>query len=108
MKIEDIKKVTIFAQDVTIEVVDEIKLEHVEEGLFVDGYFSYEDHKIVLSRKRKGKPIPQRERNKVLYHELMHAALYYGTYLKLTDDEFLVDWLAKCIMVFKDQGLFKI
>lgn len=109
MQIEDIKKITIFAQDVTVRVVDEIPSEkRGDTTYYVDGYFSYENHEIVLARKRHGKPMSKRERTKVFYHELMHAALYYGMYLKLEDDEHLVDWLAKCLMVFKDQNIFKL
>lgn len=43
----------------------------------------------------EGKVIPTHEREKMLVHEIMHAILNEGAYSALSDNEPLVEWLAR-------------
>ena len=45
---------------------------------------------------REGKPVPKKELEITLLHELFHAILDEGQYLNNSMDEPLVEWLARC------------
>lgn len=45
---------------------------------------------------REGKPVPEKELEITLLHELFHAILDEGQYLNNSMDEPLVEWLARC------------
>ena len=44
----------------------------------------------------EGKPVPEKELEITLLHELFHAILDEGQYLNNSMDEPLVEWLARC------------
>lgn len=52
-----------------------------------------------------GVPVPKRTQEITKWHELMHCALDEGQYCAESQNEALVEWLAKCIVSFKEQGL---
>lgn len=52
---------------------------------------------------REGKPVPKKELEITLLHELFHAILDEGQYLASTSDEPLVEWLARCTKHLIDQ-----
>lgn len=45
---------------------------------------------------REGKPVPEKELEITLLHELFHAILDEGQYLNNSMDEPLIEWLARC------------
>ena len=57
---------------------------------------------------REGHPIPRQELEICLLHELFHAILTEGQYLSCTDDEPLVEWLARCTKHLLDQKVLNI
>ena len=40
-----------------------------------------------------------------LYHEIIHAILLTGQYINSSNDEPLVEWLARCILSLKNQKI---
>lgn len=90
------KKIEIFGTKWTICYQDHIE----SEG---DGFtFGHTDSvsKIitVATKDRDGNPLPEREVRLTMYHELFHAILLEGQYNGYSEDEPLVEWLAKCIL----------
>lgn len=54
---------------------------------------------------REGKPVPKKELEITLLHELFHAILDEGQYLNNSMDEPLVEWLARCTKHLIDQKI---
>lgn len=57
---------------------------------------------------REGHPVSRQEVELCLLHELFHAVLAEGQYLSSTDDEPLVEWLARCTKHLLDQKVLDI
>ena len=57
---------------------------------------------------REGGRVPKQEIEITLLHELFHAILAEGQYLQSTDDEPLVEWLARCTKHLLSQKAFDI
>lgn len=53
-------------------------------------------------------PIPNEEISLTLYHELIHAILITGQYIGASDDEPLVEWLARSMKHLNDKNVFKL
>lgn len=63
-------------------------------------------HLIRISKENvEGKKILQRTQDLTKYHELVHAILDEGQYLEESQNESLVEWLAKCLMSLKEQNV---
>ena len=52
-----------------------------------------------------GKDVQENEILITLYHEIIHAILLTGQYMKSSEDEPLVEWLARCILSLKNQKI---
>lgn len=52
-----------------------------------------------------GTPIPKRTQEVTKMHELVHVMLDEGQYLEETQNEPLVEWLAKCLVSLKEQNV---
>ena len=57
---------------------------------------------------REGGRVPKQEIEIALLHELFHAILTEGQYLQSSDDEPLVEWLARCTKHLLNQKAFDI
>lgn len=57
---------------------------------------------------KEGHPIPRQESEICLLHELFHVILTEGQYLSCSDDEPLVEWLARCTKHLVDQKVLDI
>lgn len=63
------------------------------------GLTDYVNRRICIATKdSESKPFPKEEIELTKLHELMHAALGTGMYKNVSDDEPLVEWLARSIM----------
>lgn len=52
-----------------------------------------------------GKPVQKEEIEFTLLHELLYAILLTGQYNRSSDDEPLVEWLARCLKSLKEQNI---
>ena len=52
-----------------------------------------------------GTPIPERTQELTKLHELVHCMLDEGQYTNESQNEGLVEWLAKCILSLKEQNV---
>ena len=97
------KKIDIFGTKYTIKIVDRIEDENGQyRGMSYHGKLIIE-----LARYADNVRISDNEIIETLLHEINHAILTTGQYLNLSNDEPLVEWLARCYhsLIFK-QKLF--
>ena len=59
----------------------------------------------VASKVSNGKDVQENEILITLYHEIIHAILLTGQYMRSSADEPLVEWLARCILSLKNQKI---
>lgn len=86
----------------TIQYIDKIETE--EEGLFRSGSTNPAAHRITLARLDfDGKPMDKSEAKITLLHELIHAILDEGQYHNSSENEPMVEWLARCLKSLMDQ-----
>ena len=57
---------------------------------------------------KEGKPVPKKEMEITLLHELFHAILDEGKYFNSSADEPLIEWLARCTKHLLSQKAFDI
>ena len=87
-------KFTVFGTEYTINETE-------SPTPFEDGSSQYavcksQEYTVELTRTTvEGKPIPTSEREKMLVHEIMHAILNEGGYTDESNNERLVEWLAR-------------
>lgn len=97
--------VKIFNTKYKIKFVDSIP--STIEGGFTFGICESQLFTIKVAIKDKnGKPLDKSIIRTSLMHELMHAILIEGQYLGYSEDEPLVEWMAKCICSLLDQKIF--
>lgn len=97
------KKFKLFNKVFTIKYVDTCPEEYLEEGKFFNGLTVYGDKTIyIITKDIHGKPISKSEMDETLYHELVHVMLDEGQYSGYSEDEPLVEWMAKCIFSLKN------
>ena len=98
------KTVDIFGTTYTIEYVD--KIDSDNDDTFIEGWCNSSKCNIKVAIKYKdGTDIPDDVIKKNLIHELIHAILNEGQYLRNSDDEPLVEWLARCIHSILKQNI---
>lgn len=89
------RTIKIFNSTYKLSFVKDIKSENPDRTTMGETDSNLKTIKIrVLNR--EGKPIPKQELEITLLHELFHAILDEGQYLNSSEDETLVEWLARC------------
>lgn len=63
---------------------------------------------LIATKDIDGKPINDDEIRLTVFHELVHAILGEGQYKSCTEDEPLVEWIAKCFNSFVKQGIITV
>lgn len=100
------KKFDCFGVDYLIKEVKEIKVED-KEGVFRHGETNCLTREVKIAKSAKGIDLGKRDNRLTLLHELFHLFLDEGQYLNLSEDEPLVEWLAKCTNAAIEQGVIK-
>lgn len=96
MKTTKQKRIKIFNTTYTIKYIDKIEN---NENKFVFGRTNAIDKHIYIATKNdNNKKLSNVEIKTTLYHELIHAILSEGAYGKESDNEPLVEWIAKCLV----------
>ena len=96
MKTTKQKRIKIFNTTYTIKYIDKIEN---NENKFVFGITNAIDKHIYIATKNdNNKKLSNVEIKTTLYHELIHAILSEGAYEKESDNEPLVEWIAKCLV----------
>lgn len=96
MKTTKQKRIKIFNTTYTIKYIDKIEN---NENKFVFGRTNTVDKHIYIATKSyNNKKLSNVEIKTTLYHELIHAILSEGSYENETNDEPLVEWIAKCLV----------
>lgn len=97
------KSFNIFGSKYRIKFVDNVLN---RENNWVYGKTDVISKEILISTKlSNGKDVPENEILITLYHEIIHAILLAGQYINSSDDEPLVEWLARCILSLKNQKI---
>ena len=97
------KSFNIFGTKYRIKFVDNVLN---EEGDWVHGKIDTYSKEIQVSIKlSNGKDMQENEILITLYHEIIHAILSAGQYINSSNDEPLVEWLARCILSLKNQKI---
>lgn len=90
------KRIKIFNTTYTIKYIDKIEN---NENKFVFGRTNAIDkHIYIVTKNDNNKKLSNVEIKTTLYHELIHAILSEGAYKKESDNEPLVEWIAKCLV----------
>ena len=90
------KRIKIFNTTYTIKYIDKIEN---NENKFVFGRTNAIDkHIYIVTKNDNNKKLSNVEIKTTLYHELIHAILSEGAYEKESDNEPLVEWIAKCLV----------
>lgn len=94
----------IFGTKYTLGHVEEID-DKSSKGTVV-GLCDSTNYKVwVATKLPNGESVPKDDQEKNKLHELFHAVLNEGGYLSLSDDEPLVEWLARCTQQLLKQGI---
>ena len=97
------KSFNIFGTKYRIKFVDNVLN---EEGDWTYGKIDIHSKEIQVSIKlSNGKDMQENEILITLYHEIIHAILLTGQYMSSSEDEPLVEWLARCILSLKNQKI---
>ena len=89
---------------------DKIEIEGEEncEDKFQFGITDYTNRVISVATKSKsGEDLPESEVQITKLHEIMHCLLTTGMYCSYSDDEPLVEWLARSIYSLRKQEIIK-
>lgn len=100
----DKKKIDIFGTIYTINIVDTLDKEDDEGNNY--GVTDYSSKTIEISRNIHGIEQSDSEMSLTLLHEIVHAILYTGQYNNCSNNEPLVEWLARCIYSLNNQNIF--
>lgn len=93
------KKLSIMGTQYTVEYLEEIKKDNQEDVLISEGLCDSSNRSIKVATKRPdGKDLPKEEIEKNFLHELFHAILDEGQYLEQSNNEPMVEWLARCTL----------
>lgn len=97
------KSFNIFGTKYRIKFMDNVL---DEEDNWIYGRVDTSSKEIQVSTKlSNGKDIQENELLITLYHEITHAILLAGQYTGYSNDEPLVEWLARCILSLKNQKI---
>lgn len=92
----NMKNISILGTEYQVEMLDEIKNENGDK--VVEGICDSSNRSIkVILKRPDGKPLAMADVKKNLWHEIVHAILDEGQYLELSENEPLVEWMARCI-----------
>lgn len=87
-----------------IQYVD--KIDTGDKHIFRFGSTNVASHKITLARLNyEGQPINKSDAEITLLHELIHAILDEGQYNNASNDEPMVEWLARCLHSLRNQKI---
>lgn len=79
-----------------------------EENKFQYGLSDYTNRVITVATKSKsGDDLPESEIQITKLHEIMHCILTTGMYCAYSDDEPLVEWLARSVYSLRKQDVIK-
>ncbi len=98
-----IKKINIFGTNYKVKEVEELN----KEGYATFGEANNIKREIVIASSLSGVKQPESVKELTLMHEIVHCILMEGQYLSVNADEPLVEWIAKCLVSLKKQGVFK-
>lgn len=62
---------------------------------------------MVATKDNGGNPLPEKEINTTLLHEVVHCIFSTGCYGNSNDDEPLVEWTARCLRSLMEQKVLK-
>ena len=97
------KSFNIFGTKYRIKFVDNVL---DEESNWIYGKTDATSKEILISTKlSNGKDVQESEILITLYHEIIHAILLTGQYMSSSENEPLVEWLARCILSLKNQKI---
>lgn len=92
------KKFKIFGSTWTIKIVDVVEEEVDENGTHYYAGMTYNTTKVIeIARNIYGAKIDKDEMFKTLCHELVHAILNTGSYLRSSSDEPMVEFIGRGI-----------
>lgn len=92
------RKLNLFGTEYLIKYVDEITREKDRETQYAEGLCSSTKRFIQVATKQPDdKPIPNYDLVKNTWHEVFHAILDEGQYCEYSNNEALVEWLARCV-----------
>jgi hypothetical protein len=95
------RTVNIFGSKYSIKFVDEVV---DRDDNWIYGITDVYNKVIRISTKLPcGKSIQKEELETTLIHELLHAILNSGQYNGYSDDESLVEWIARCLVSLRKQ-----
>lgn len=88
------KTINIFGSKYKIKYIDKV---YDEEGNWIYGKVDTSNKEILISTLlQDNKPVQREEVEISLYHEIYHAILITGQYMQCSNNEPLVEWLARC------------
>lgn len=88
------------------KIIYEDKIVPQEEGNFIMGNTNAAANEIHIARYDfYGNPVDPSEHKITLLHELLHAILDEGQYSNTSEDEPMVEWLARCLKSLMDQKI---
>lgn len=91
------KKFEIMGTKYIAEFLGEVKKDNEEEGIISEGLCDSANRSIkVVTKRPDGKDLPKEDIEKNFLHELFHAILDEGQYLEQSNNEPMVEWLARC------------
>ncbi len=89
------KTIELFGTTIDIKFVDRIIDEETQKELL--GAANYSAGEILVAKNVRGNKISKEEMQLSLLHEIMHIVLFTGQYNDCSNDEPLVEWLARCL-----------
>ena len=98
-----IKNIDIFGTKYTVKEVPEI----VDGDYYLFGKADNKSRQVQIASTLKGIKQPESIKELTLMHEIVHCILMEGQYLSVNQDEPLVEWIARCLISLKKQGVFK-
>ena len=100
------KKFDLLGTDYIIKELKEIPVDNPDQ--YRTGETSGLHRYIYVAKEARGVTIDDRRKRISLLHELFHAFLDEGQYSELSNNEPLVEWLARCTNAGLEQGIIKI
>lgn len=99
------KTINIFGSRYKIKYIDKV---YDDDNNWIYGKVDYSNKEILISVLREdNKQVQKEEIELTTYHELTHAILMAGQYMSCSNDEPLVEWIARCMVSLKKQGIYK-
>lgn len=96
--------IDIFGTKYDLTFKDSVDCPNLRDGEVADGWCNSVNRYICVGTKQmNGENVPDYDVEKNMWHELIHAILNEGQYISLSDNEALVEWLARCIVSINKQ-----